>query len=247
MKQHWKEDPRWFGAALLALLLVQFPAYAFYNPTTGRWLNRDPAGERAGPNLHGFVANDVVGAYDALGQVGRAPNVDKFYYHDQPVAVTATATVEGSSLCNNGHLDFVVTFSYEGENDARYAERAFFQFDGHGVEPLYSFDSDNEIVSISGCYTHFLSTVCPTGWQSGGTVFDASYRDEDRHPPAVVYMWGVAIYWRYKCNACCELEEPLTATYSFLYGPDTQPIPEPPRGGWASPQGWALGTAVRGR
>ena len=38
-----------------------------YNPTTGRWLNRDPIEERGGANLYGFVGNDSVCAVDVRG------------------------------------------------------------------------------------------------------------------------------------------------------------------------------------
>ena len=39
----------------------------FYNPETGRWINRDPIGEDGGYNLYGFAGNDLVGAIDFLG------------------------------------------------------------------------------------------------------------------------------------------------------------------------------------
>ena len=42
--------------------------YRFYNPSTGRWLSRDPAGEDAGElNLYGFVCNGPVNDVDYLG------------------------------------------------------------------------------------------------------------------------------------------------------------------------------------
>jgi len=40
-----------------------------YDPPTGRWISRDPIGERGGVNLYGFVGNDGVGRYDLLGLV----------------------------------------------------------------------------------------------------------------------------------------------------------------------------------
>ncbi|MBI4660163.1 MAG: RHS repeat-associated core domain-containing protein, partial [Verrucomicrobia bacterium] len=39
----------------------------YYNPSTGRWLSRDPAGEDGGPNLYGFVGNNPVSAFDPFG------------------------------------------------------------------------------------------------------------------------------------------------------------------------------------
>lgn len=41
--------------------------YRFYNPVTGRWLSRDPIGERGGANLYGFVGNNPVLYSDFLG------------------------------------------------------------------------------------------------------------------------------------------------------------------------------------
>lgn len=45
-------------------------AVAFYNPSTGRWLSRDPIGEEAGNNLHAFVGNNPVNAFDPMGMIG---------------------------------------------------------------------------------------------------------------------------------------------------------------------------------
>jgi RHS repeat-associated protein len=41
--------------------------YRYYDPKTGRWLSRDPIGERGGMNLYGFVGNDGVNLIDNLG------------------------------------------------------------------------------------------------------------------------------------------------------------------------------------
>jgi RHS repeat-associated protein len=41
--------------------------YRFYDPVTGRWLNRDPIGERGGANLVGFVKNQPISIIDRLG------------------------------------------------------------------------------------------------------------------------------------------------------------------------------------
>ena len=44
--------------------------HRFYNPDTGRWLNRDPIKERGGPNVYVFIQNDGVNRWDRLGLVG---------------------------------------------------------------------------------------------------------------------------------------------------------------------------------
>jgi RHS repeat-associated protein len=41
--------------------------FRYYDPETGRWLNRDPIEEAGGLNLYGFVGNDGVNRIDRLG------------------------------------------------------------------------------------------------------------------------------------------------------------------------------------
>jgi len=41
--------------------------HRLYNPTTGRWLSKDPIEEDGGLNLYGFVLNNAINAYDILG------------------------------------------------------------------------------------------------------------------------------------------------------------------------------------
>jgi RHS repeat-associated protein len=43
--------------------------FRFYNPTTGRWLSRDPLGEDAGVNLYAMISNDPVDGVDPTGLV----------------------------------------------------------------------------------------------------------------------------------------------------------------------------------
>ena len=52
--------------------------YRYYNPSTGRWLSRDPKGPRGGLNLYGFAASDAVNRYDLLGLM-TAIDVDTYY------------------------------------------------------------------------------------------------------------------------------------------------------------------------
>jgi hypothetical protein len=53
---------------LIAWLLLPQTGHCFYNPSTGRWLSRDPLGERiGGKNLFLFVANEPLSRTDSLG------------------------------------------------------------------------------------------------------------------------------------------------------------------------------------
>lgn len=53
---------------LLGVFLGQ-EAQAYYNPSAGRWLNRDPIAEAGGKNLYSFVKNDSVQHADLVGLV----------------------------------------------------------------------------------------------------------------------------------------------------------------------------------
>ena len=61
MKQHILNLP------LLLVWLLTSISSAHYDPTLGRWLNRDPIEEDGGVNLYGFVGNDGLGSWDYLG------------------------------------------------------------------------------------------------------------------------------------------------------------------------------------
>jgi RHS repeat-associated protein len=46
---------------------VRYYGLRYYNPSTGRWLSRDPVEETSCSNLYGFVANDSINQIDVLG------------------------------------------------------------------------------------------------------------------------------------------------------------------------------------
>jgi hypothetical protein len=46
---------------------LNYYGYRYYNPRDGRWLNRDPIGERDGANLYEFVSNASLMKIDILG------------------------------------------------------------------------------------------------------------------------------------------------------------------------------------
>ena len=52
---------------LMLFLLVPQAAQCFYNPSTGRWLNRDPISEAGGINTFAFTGNDPINESDPYG------------------------------------------------------------------------------------------------------------------------------------------------------------------------------------
>jgi hypothetical protein len=65
-----KTRPMLMAALLLLGVSLGREAQAFYNPSAGRWLNRDPIEETSGANLYGFVGNAPSQRIDAKGLVG---------------------------------------------------------------------------------------------------------------------------------------------------------------------------------
>lgn len=55
--------------------LIDF-GYRFYNPETGRWLNRDPIGELGGVNLYAFGPNSPINGVDPNGNEWRSAEGD---------------------------------------------------------------------------------------------------------------------------------------------------------------------------
>ena len=55
------------SAFLLCLAATAPPALAFYDPSTQRWINRDPIGERGGVNLYQFVGGNPLSVVDPRG------------------------------------------------------------------------------------------------------------------------------------------------------------------------------------
>lgn len=58
--------------SLAVLLCFISTVQAFYDPTPGRFANRDPIEENGGRNLHGFVANNGVNNFDRFGLLKRS-------------------------------------------------------------------------------------------------------------------------------------------------------------------------------
>jgi hypothetical protein len=77
MKTKRSTNAKGLPVFLLAMLALPFPSHAFYNPTTGRWLSRDPIAETGGKNLYGFVRNDCVNRLDRSGLIDENSTVEE--------------------------------------------------------------------------------------------------------------------------------------------------------------------------
>ncbi|MCP5535565.1 MAG: tyrosine-type recombinase/integrase [Akkermansiaceae bacterium] len=62
---------------------LNYYGYRYYDANVGRWINRDPVGERGGMNLYGFIKNMPTMAFDVLGYQIRFPETPPI--NDKPV------------------------------------------------------------------------------------------------------------------------------------------------------------------
>jgi len=101
--------------------------YRSYNPSTGRWLNRDPIGERGGRNLYGWLANNPVNLFDALGlkccvlQYSGSSSDGLLYDH---IAVECDNGVYISAFPQSGQMApaDTVTFTNKVHDEARWGK-----------------------------------------------------------------------------------------------------------------------------
>lgn len=63
-KYHFRFSSKWQDDETM----LNYYGFRYYNPKTGRWLSRDPLGERGGCNLYGFVNNDPLSWIDPDGR-----------------------------------------------------------------------------------------------------------------------------------------------------------------------------------
>ncbi len=57
--------------------VIHYYGYRYYHTNLGRWLSRDPIGEKGGINLYGFVGNSPVNGNDVIGAYPKAKNLTK--------------------------------------------------------------------------------------------------------------------------------------------------------------------------
>jgi hypothetical protein len=177
--------------AIVLLALAVLPAHAFYNPTTGRWLSRDPIAERGGRNLYGFAFNKPLSAYDILGKVvnsktvqfpGGSSQSQRFDYEGAFIRVTASASA--ILPCFGGPISFRVHWDVNWPDEGyEYNADFVMEFCDHSVP-----GPCNATVSPTENYTRYPNMswhnqyqvnlpFCPFGGQTGSVTYRAADKE----------------------------------------------------------------------
>jgi RHS repeat-associated protein len=91
--------------------------YRYYNPTTGRWVNRDPIGEEGGGNLHGFIGNSPINHLDPDGrQLWNPITVPPPFVPFPPTSLPAPGS-KGNNAKRPGSLAYLWTNCCKSKKD----------------------------------------------------------------------------------------------------------------------------------
>jgi RHS repeat-associated protein len=85
--------------------------YRHYSPELGRWISRDPIGERGGANLYAYVANSAIDRIDGHGLKPKCERTNKLHkgpwtkaWHVIFASTESTPVGSGTGLLPAGHI-----------------------------------------------------------------------------------------------------------------------------------------------
>jgi RHS repeat-associated protein len=81
---------------------LYYYGYRFYSPELGRWMSRDPIGERGGMNTYAFCLNSSAGNVDLFGLHTRRATIGTLTYIHETVDGDSHGSVEGKKIPDTG-------------------------------------------------------------------------------------------------------------------------------------------------
>jgi RHS repeat-associated protein len=170
---------------------VPYYGYRFYNPELGRWINRDPIGERGGVNTYRFVGNNAIAYTDYLGQLKNKPGPD------QSIIVISYTDEDGKTKTARFNVDDIEDMATQIEDGLGDCKISKIDIKGHGnsigsdiisknieelADVLERYIDENSETLLTGCETchvaedlskvfpgHVGGTVCKVGgWRATG-------------------------------------------------------------------------------
>ncbi len=174
----------------------------YYNPAAGRWISRDPIGERGGVNLYGFSENDPISKYDVFGLWVNANMIvspDDARNHIRGIDTNIISLVDSVSSALEGWPEWweltlfhgtIYEFTMSHERFERYRRRL--QRNKNFLSLLDMTRQTFAGVGDDG-RNQFVFT-CKYGWIDGGHFFaSAAAAYHSRSAGAAYYIGGIGM------------------------------------------------------
>jgi uncharacterized protein RhaS with RHS repeats len=123
----------------ILLMIASQNVFGFYNPSSGRWLNRDPLGERGGGNLLTFASNDPIRRFDLFGLI--SPDLPGppycFRCKDKIFSPSIECCCHDTTILNKKEIDTgVVTFRWTSQTPTTpgYAYHVWLTWSGGSID-----------------------------------------------------------------------------------------------------------------
>jgi RHS repeat-associated protein len=186
--------------------------YRYYNASMGRWTSRDPVAESQRAGLYTFARNRPSCLFDILGRLDNSTSGTKRISFEG-TATTITASVYGDNLCQGGplHEKVYIDANYQ-DPDHSYTLGANYFFDGFPVTPENIGEDEHNWTHFDVVFS-FPLPKCPAGQVHGTDYFKAGRAGNGTE-------LTITFDWRYSCDSCCNLLQPLRATFTWLLDSD---------------------------
>jgi uncharacterized protein RhaS with RHS repeats len=201
--------------ALLVIACLLFPqtAHCFYNPSTGRWISRDPIAEKGGRNLYCFAYNCPISKHDPLGRDSKTFNT-----YDGYSSYTVTIDVWPSPvfpLCGPAFgavlmIPVSITTATSEASGMNLQDDVVMTSDGDRISVAYG---NNQFTA----YREKHLAHCPKGPQKGSITVTAKYHDDNYHGDLWVTALEVVVDYSYECGCYCfgDFKKPFETKFTW--------------------------------
>ena len=201
---------------LLVTLTLASTSHAYYQAEQGRWLNRDPIGERDAGALYGFTGNNGVNIYDRFGlRFGEGSLIGQATQEQVNAIRSACSALNSITGKVDGKPCYVCTIQTDTasvedvENSLRNFDNTHVQ--GHGDSNRNRYFSDGTINDLD---MHTLSDIYGNQCTTHGCYADDNPDDTTTEAHAYSEMQGEL--GAYPTNLdCC----PSPTTINLVFGP----------------------------
>jgi hypothetical protein len=178
----------------LLLFIAVLPASAFYNPTTGRWLSRDPIEEDGCLNIYCSVANAAPVYIDSLGLdvesiLDLAAMLQIEINRYEGYSIIATMKYRESVTFLRSQLGRIRTFEFGPPFQGGQGTKAYYQ---RSINKLYiprNVDIDTLLHELSHVVTGFAGFDSAGGRRDEGVGYTVEFTAGAFVPPQDLRQW----------------------------------------------------------